>query len=239
MLEIRGEVDAYTAPQLREALREMDGQEARLLVDLNGVDFMDSSGLGVLIGGLKRAREQRASWHWCAPGRACCGSWPSPGSTGSSRSSTPSRPPPERRAASRVMDTAGASFELSVPADPAFLETARLFVGAVARELGVDDDLVDDAKLGVSEACVVAGRPGASLRIRAELDGAGVRFRVDRDSSRRTLHRVAEGPHSTSRPSRTSPTLCCAASSPTSSWTGRGRPDDLVRGAGRRALRPG
>ena len=59
MLEVRGEVDAYTAPQLREALREMDGQEARLLVDLNGVDFMDSSGLGVLIGGQKRAREQQ------------------------------------------------------------------------------------------------------------------------------------------------------------------------------------
>ena len=37
VLEVRGEVDAYTAPQLREALREMDGQEARLLVDLNGV----------------------------------------------------------------------------------------------------------------------------------------------------------------------------------------------------------
>jgi anti-sigma B factor antagonist len=59
VLEVRGEVDAYSAPQLREALREMDGREARLLVDLNGVDFMDSSGLGVLIGALKRAREQR------------------------------------------------------------------------------------------------------------------------------------------------------------------------------------
>jgi hypothetical protein len=80
------------------------------------------------------------------------------------------------------MDPASASFELSVPADPAFLETARLFAGAAARELGVDEDLVDDAKLGVSEACVVAGDPGASLRIRAELDGAGVRFRIDREA---------------------------------------------------------
>jgi hypothetical protein len=81
------------------------------------------------------------------------------------------------------MDPAAASFELSVPADPAFLETARLFAGAVARELGVEEDLVEDAKLGVSEACVVAGGPGAILRIRADLHGAGVRFRVDRDAS--------------------------------------------------------
>jgi anti-sigma B factor antagonist len=58
VLEVHGEVDAYSAPQLREALREMDGQGARILVDLNGVDFMDSSGLGVLIGALKRARER-------------------------------------------------------------------------------------------------------------------------------------------------------------------------------------
>jgi len=58
VLEVRGEVDAYSAPQLRDALREMGGEGARLLVDLNGVDFMDSSGLGVLIGALKRAREE-------------------------------------------------------------------------------------------------------------------------------------------------------------------------------------
>jgi hypothetical protein len=81
------------------------------------------------------------------------------------------------------MDPAAASFELVVPADPAFLETARLFAGAVARELGVHEDLVDDAKLGVSEACVVAGGAGAALRIRVELAGAGVRFRVDREAS--------------------------------------------------------
>jgi anti-sigma B factor antagonist len=59
VLEVHGEVDAYSAPQFREALREMDGEGAHLLVDLDGVDFMDSSGLGVLIGALKRAREQR------------------------------------------------------------------------------------------------------------------------------------------------------------------------------------
>jgi anti-sigma regulatory factor (Ser/Thr protein kinase) len=81
-----------------------------------------------------------------------------------------------------VTDPAAASFELLVPADAAFLETARLFAGAVARELGVDEDLVDDAKLGLSEACLVAGGDGGSLRIRASLDGNGVRFRVEPDA---------------------------------------------------------
>ena len=81
-----------------------------------------------------------------------------------------------------MIDPAGASFELLVPADAAFLETARLFAGAVARELGVDEDFVDDAKLGVSEACLVAGGAGGSLRIRAGLDGDGVRFLVEREA---------------------------------------------------------
>lgn len=51
-----GELDAYTVGQFREALRELSG-EARLLIDLSGVPFLDSAGLGALIGGVRRARE--------------------------------------------------------------------------------------------------------------------------------------------------------------------------------------
>lgn len=59
VLDVRGEVDLYTSPQLRDAIgREVGEGTTRVLVDLSGVTFMDSSGLGVLVGSLKRSRER-------------------------------------------------------------------------------------------------------------------------------------------------------------------------------------
>ncbi len=57
VLSVRGEVDVYTAPKFRERLIELvsDGKH-RIVVDLEGVEFLDSTGLGVLVGGLKRLR---------------------------------------------------------------------------------------------------------------------------------------------------------------------------------------
>ena len=51
-----GELDAFTVGQFREALSELSGVPA-LLIDLSGVPFLDSAGLGALIGGVRRARE--------------------------------------------------------------------------------------------------------------------------------------------------------------------------------------
>lgn len=57
VLAVKGEVDVYTAPRLRERLVELVSQgKLRIIVDLEGVDFLDSTGLGVLVGGLKRLR---------------------------------------------------------------------------------------------------------------------------------------------------------------------------------------
>lgn len=50
----------------------------------------------------------------------------------------------------------GRSFLLDVPARPDYLVTARLFVAAVARRAGCDEERVEDAKLAVSEACTDA-----------------------------------------------------------------------------------
>lgn len=51
-----GELDAYTVPAFREALAGL-GSVPRLLIDLSEVPFMDSAGLGALIGGIRRVRE--------------------------------------------------------------------------------------------------------------------------------------------------------------------------------------
>ena len=51
-----GELDAYTVGQFRERLAEL-ASSPRLLIDLSSVPFMDSAGLGALIGGIRRARE--------------------------------------------------------------------------------------------------------------------------------------------------------------------------------------
>jgi anti-sigma B factor antagonist len=57
VLAVKGEVDVYTAPRLRERLVELVSQgHRRVVVDLEGVEFLDSTGLGVLVGGLKRLR---------------------------------------------------------------------------------------------------------------------------------------------------------------------------------------
>lgn len=57
VLEVGGEVDVYTAPRLRERLIEMiEGGAHHVVVDLGRVDFLDSTGLGVLVGALKRLR---------------------------------------------------------------------------------------------------------------------------------------------------------------------------------------
>jgi anti-sigma B factor antagonist len=56
---VRGEVDLATSPALRERLVEItEGETPRVVVDLEEVSFIDSTGIGVLVGGIKRARSQ-------------------------------------------------------------------------------------------------------------------------------------------------------------------------------------
>ena len=52
-----GELDAYTVSAFRESLGDIASHE-RVVIDLSDVPFMDSAGLGALIGGIRRTREQ-------------------------------------------------------------------------------------------------------------------------------------------------------------------------------------
>ncbi len=52
-----GEIDVVAAPELREQLVQLisDGT-TKMVIDIENVDFIDSTGLGVLVGAIRRAR---------------------------------------------------------------------------------------------------------------------------------------------------------------------------------------
>ena len=57
LLRVSGEVDIASAPRLRETLiGVIAGGQPRVVLDLDGVDFLDSTGLGVIVSALKRTR---------------------------------------------------------------------------------------------------------------------------------------------------------------------------------------
>jgi anti-sigma B factor antagonist len=57
VVAVSGEIDVYTAPALREKLISLvDDGKYEIIVDMEAVEFLDSTGLGVLVGGLKRVR---------------------------------------------------------------------------------------------------------------------------------------------------------------------------------------
>jgi anti-sigma B factor antagonist len=59
IVDVEGEIDVYTAPRLRELLIELVNTGFyQLVVNMEKVEFLDSTGLGVLVGGLKRVCTQ-------------------------------------------------------------------------------------------------------------------------------------------------------------------------------------
>jgi anti-sigma B factor antagonist len=62
LVDVEGEIDIYTAPRLRELLIDLVSKNNyQIVVDLEKVGFLDSTGLGVLVGGLKRVRAHDGS----------------------------------------------------------------------------------------------------------------------------------------------------------------------------------
>ncbi len=68
-LDIEGEVDVYTSPQLKHDLVQMAERGVKqIVINLSKVEYLDSTGLGVLIGGLKRMRENGGNLSLVGPG---------------------------------------------------------------------------------------------------------------------------------------------------------------------------
>jgi anti-sigma B factor antagonist len=64
IISIDGELDMYTAPRLKDALGEgvAEGYK-KVVVDLTRVGFLDSTTLGILVGGLRRLRSEEGELH--------------------------------------------------------------------------------------------------------------------------------------------------------------------------------
>jgi len=57
VIAVAGEVDIFTAPELKRVMAAaVDGGTRKLVVDLTDTRFLDSTALGVLIGSVKRLR---------------------------------------------------------------------------------------------------------------------------------------------------------------------------------------
>jgi anti-sigma B factor antagonist len=58
VVDLNGEIDVYTSPRVKETITDLiDQGHYDLIINLENVRYIDSTGLGVLIGGLKRVRE--------------------------------------------------------------------------------------------------------------------------------------------------------------------------------------
>ena len=64
-----GRLDVTGAPALKEALSELgkDGQQPRVVIDMEGVSFVDSTGLGSVIAVLKQLRTKQGELRLAAP----------------------------------------------------------------------------------------------------------------------------------------------------------------------------
>ena len=62
IVAVGGEIDVYTAPKLRDQITDLVGHGSyNIVIDLEAVEFLDSTGLGVLVGGLKKVRAHDGS----------------------------------------------------------------------------------------------------------------------------------------------------------------------------------
>jgi anti-anti-sigma factor len=55
VVAIRGDLDIVTSPQLDESLTQAEASHSRIILDLSGVDFLDTSALAVIVGHWKKA----------------------------------------------------------------------------------------------------------------------------------------------------------------------------------------
>ena len=70
VLTVQGEIDVYTSAYLKEHVATAIAEGAKhVAMNLSGVEYLDSTGLGVLIGALKNLKERNGSLILIGPSR--------------------------------------------------------------------------------------------------------------------------------------------------------------------------
>ena len=71
LIRVVGEVDLYSSPELRKAiLKAVKGAKGDVAIDLEGVTYIDSSGVATLVEGLRSAREHGTGFALVTPSPA-------------------------------------------------------------------------------------------------------------------------------------------------------------------------
>jgi anti-sigma B factor antagonist len=71
VVAVSGEIDLYTAPRLQsELMAALRDHPARLIVDLSGVGFCDSTGINVLLAAHRQAQDHGGEFQLAGPGSA-------------------------------------------------------------------------------------------------------------------------------------------------------------------------
>ena len=71
VVSVAGEIDLYTAPRLQsELMTALSRSPVRLIVDMSGVEFCDSTGINVLLAAHRQARERGGELQLAGPGSA-------------------------------------------------------------------------------------------------------------------------------------------------------------------------
>ncbi len=66
ILRCKGRLDAQVSTVLKDKIKQQIYEGfVRLVMDLEGVDFLDSSGLGALVAGLRKAKEKKGEIKLC------------------------------------------------------------------------------------------------------------------------------------------------------------------------------
>ncbi len=183
IIEVGGEIDVYTAPRLRDKITELvSGGNYNLVIDMEKVDFLDSTGLGVLVGGLKKVRAHDGSMRLICNQERLLKIFRITGlGEGFRHPRVAGRR--TRRALRFFMPTGAAptatGVTVSIAHDPALVRTVRLVAAAVARRTGRDEEFVEEVRLAVGEACALLIGDVAGPGTDQSLEPVTVAIRID------------------------------------------------------------